>query len=1373
MNKTNKIMTEFRVTTPQLHHSEVKGVIGHYLPEVELPLDLSLIERVVVDYISPFHHELENVSDDATLRTLLTQCESVSSKGSVTDQSYNSQYVDQSGRNVLYAAVQSHKSQLVKTLVNSGVSLNSKTKSGYTALHAASSGNNTELVQWLTSKGAYVNAASKDGTTPLHFAAYNGNSVMVENLLQKGADVDVQDDKGRTPLMAACQQGYLTTAETLIRLKANVKKQDKSGRTALFYAVMKGQMDLVQCLLRKNKLLLGIADNNGNTVFRGCVTRGNFQMVKFLQNLGAVVDTQSRDGTSALMAATQEGHEDIVEFLIDAGASVSCRDNLGNTSLMYAVHSAHCELVEKLVSFKGLVNMTNHRGNTPLIVAATGGDLNIVSVLLKNGAQIDAKNNAGITALMAASAEGHEGVVKFLAGSGASLTVKSQNGLTPLHIAEAKKHNAVIALLNSRLQDSTSLSEDEEGACMLLAIEVGNLPMVRKLMQKNVNVNWRDDQGVTLLMQACLKNELEAVKILLRNNANVHHENVNGVTALCYAVQGKNLQMVDWLLSCGLSLNARDVNGYTLLHNAAARGQVEIVEFLERLGAELDVSDHFGKTPLMLACENGFIDVVTYLVNSGADIEIFASGSDACEFAFVAGHDDIVSFLKSKMSHSIPEFDGTVKALFVACKQGNMSKVLHLLQQSPKLLYCRDPKNKGMTLMHIAAQKGHKDVVNVLYKKGVNVNIRSFSGDTAIRQASFHGNLSVVKLLVSFHANVNLADHEGRTPLMCASQEGYVDIVQVLIQSGCLLSLTDKALSTALSFSLRKNNIDVAQILLENHANPDVKDGVGHTSLAKQCLKGNLTVVELLTMHGANVNNLDYHGRTPLMAAARIGTLAVVKHLVNKGANAHIKAHQNENAKQYAMTEGHYDVVKYLEEVESNTVDTSTLKTKNGDTNIKGHPVENYKLGASPGEKIIEINTLQDALHNSGSSANSGSKENLNEELKLAVMARNSDMVQELIQKGASVNYQSTDGCTPLMYAVQQTDIPTIKKLLKSKASIELLDKKGNDVFQYASDNADVTSTLINFLTCSEDEGEKSRFSTKEVRPCETDDKNENIEAQIIAYLMAVQMGDVQSVKDLLEVGYVTHLTDSDLQNAVFRCSLNYTESSVEILNMLHRSSVDLNCTDVHGTTPLLNSVLMGNQCVALCLIDLGADLNKVNHYGQSVLMECCFQDNAKLIDSLLQRGQDLSDSSLLSALVFALVNHLEQLLEVFEKRLSNLDIVWHCDVSMIYKLVVCNPVIIETALSRTKLESHQQKNDLLLAQILEEGLMTLDNQELRPLLRNLTSMICRDNDTRPCLLVILDTDAVSTQFDDEKTLMGEDCSKYTHIFGVILGWVK
>jgi ankyrin repeat protein len=80
-------------------------------------------------------------------------------------------------------------------------------------------------------------------------------------------------------------------------------------------------------------------------------------------------------------------------------------------------------------------------------------------------------------------------------------------------------------------------------------------------------------------------------------------------------------------------------------------------------------------------------------------------------------------------------------------------------------------KNKfNKTPLHIAAQKGHLEICQLLLERGAEINIRDRDLNTALHIAVLRGHLPVVQLLVQQGGDLTAKNIFGQTPRATASR---------------------------------------------------------------------------------------------------------------------------------------------------------------------------------------------------------------------------------------------------------------------------------------------------------------------------------------------------------------------------------------------------------------------------------------------------------------------------------------------------------------------------------------------------------------------------------------------------------------------------
>ena len=192
----------------------------------------------------------------------------------------------------------------------------------------------------------------------------------------------------------------------------------------------------------------------------------------------------------------------------------------------------------------------------------------------------------------------------------------------------------------------------------------------------------------------------------------------------------------------------------------------------------------------------------------------------------------------------------------------------------------------GCTLLLIAAGRGHKQLIELLLKRGAEVNAR---------------------------------DSEGNQALMAAAQEGHEQVADSLLRYGAAIELRNKYGRTALMAAARFGRENVVYAFLQHGAEVDLQDGLGTTALWYAAYSGLEGLADLLLRHGAEVNLQAFDGTTALACAAFYGHPAFMLRLLRAGADMTLRNVAGKTALQVAKEKGHTECVAavrtYLSEV--------------------------------------------------------------------------------------------------------------------------------------------------------------------------------------------------------------------------------------------------------------------------------------------------------------------------------------------------------------------------------------------------------------------------------------------------------------------------
>ncbi|XP_039221671.1 ankyrin repeat and SOCS box protein 10 isoform X2 [Crotalus tigris] len=214
----------------------------------------------------------------------------------------------------------------------------------------------------------------------------------------------------------------------------------------------------------------------------------------------------------------------------------------------------------------------------------------------------------------------------------------------------------------------------------------------------------------------------------------------------------------------------------TPLHITASRGYLDCLRHLLLRGAEVDLAPG-GQTALHAACAAGAADCVRLLLSFGADPAAVSDGGfQPLHLCRSPGSSECARLL---LSHGAPvngasEEEGDTP-LHVAARLGLPELVGLFLQHGADLEATNGegetPLIAACSPAHSArAAEAHFDVCRQLVEAGARVNAADRDRQRPLHQASKNANARVVALLLARGANVNIMSYSGNTALHNALQ---------------------------------------------------------------------------------------------------------------------------------------------------------------------------------------------------------------------------------------------------------------------------------------------------------------------------------------------------------------------------------------------------------------------------------------------------------------------------------------------------------------------------------------------------------------------------------------------------------------------------
>uniref|UniRef100_A0A8C6DGF6 E3 ubiquitin-protein ligase MIB2 n=1 Tax=Moschus moschiferus TaxID=68415 RepID=A0A8C6DGF6_MOSMO len=302
----------------------------------------------------------------------------------------------------------------------------------------------------------------------------------------------------------------------------------------------------------------------------------------------------------------------------------------------------------------------------------------------------------------------------------------------------ARENKSSLSVVLDKLR--AQKSDLEHPGRLVVEVALGNVARALDLLRRHPEQVNTKNQGRTALQMAAYLGQVELVRLLLQAQAGVDLPDEEGNTALHYAALGNQPEAARVLLSSGCGANALNSIRSSALHVAVQRGFLEVVKVLCERGCDVNLPDAHADTPLHCAISagtgaSGIVEVLTEVPG----IDVTATNSQGFTL------------------------------LHHASLKGHTLAVRRILARARQLVDAK--KEDGFTALHLAAFNNHGEVAQVLIREGhCDVNARNRKLQSPLHLAVQQAHVGLVPLLVDAGCSVNAEDEEGDTALHVALQ---------------------------------------------------------------------------------------------------------------------------------------------------------------------------------------------------------------------------------------------------------------------------------------------------------------------------------------------------------------------------------------------------------------------------------------------------------------------------------------------------------------------------------------------------------------------------------------------------------------------------
>ncbi len=1114
-----------------------------------------------------------------------------------------------------------------------GIDINKPNKEGNIPLVVAARNNNEQIKSMLQEAGARLpddttpapengDAAAQQqlyelGITPSRYnqalceATDNSDNEKIQLLIAAGADVNTQAEDGWTPLTNVCLYGNIEGLRLLLAAPGiDMYKTNRGGETPYQVAIRKMNQQVIQ-VLREAGYDIPV-DNTP------APENGDREAQEKLLQMGI---TPSHYG-QALCNATDNSDNEKIRLLIAAGADVNHQGLDGWTPLTNCCVTRNVEGLRLLLAAPGIdVNKVNANGDTAFAVASERNATECLRVLRQAGVTESVDNtpapangdpeaqqrlrDMGITpgrynrALCDATDNDDNNKIRLLIAAGADVNCNGPDGWTPL--------------------TNCCLSNNPEGLRLLLAAP-------------GIDVNKPNRNGNTPLQVAAEKGSMECVRLLREAGVAIPEDNTPapahgdseaqqqlremGITpsrynqALCNATDNRRNELIRLLVAAGADVNCRASDGWTPLTNVCLHDNPEGLRLLLAApGIDVNKQNDSGDTPIQVALEKGNTECVRLLREAGAPLPVDNTPAPAngdreaqqqlLEMGITPGR------YNQRLCDATDNDDNNQIRLLIAagadvnyqgrdgwtpltnCCLSNNPEGLRLLLAAPGI-DVNKPNQGGDTPLQVASTRGHTECVRLLREAGVAIpedkTPPPANGDRAAQQqlremgitprrynealceATDNRRNNLIRLLVAAGADVNSRGSDGWTPLTnCCLYDNAEGVRLLLAAPGIDINRPNRGGDTPLQVALEKGNFECVRLLRaagvslpeDNTPAPANGDSEAQQQLREMGItpshynqalcdatdnrKNDL--IRLLIAAGADVNIQGSDGWTPLTNCCLYDNAEGVRLLLAApGIDINRPNRGGDTPLQVSLEKGNTECVRLLREAGATIPEDSTPAPANGDSEAQQQLRE---MGITPSRYN---QALCDATDN-----------------------RKNDIIRLLIAAGADVNYQGSDGWTPLTNCCLYGNAEGLRLLLAAPG-IDVNKPNGNG------------DTPIQVAT------EKNSFECLHILRVASG------LAPVEDNTPAPANGDSEAQNQLRERG----ITPRNYNQAICNATDNKDN---ELLRLLIAAGADVNATGSDGWTPLTNCCLYENaEGVRLLLAAPGIDVNKPNSSGETPL---------------------------------------------------------------------------------------------------------------------------------------------------------------------------
>ncbi|XP_078537826.1 protein TANC1 isoform X1 [Lissotriton helveticus] len=224
------------------------------------------------------------------------------------------------------------------------------------------------------------------------------------------------------------------------------------------------------------------------------------------------------------------------------------------------------------------------------------------------------------------------------------------------------------------------------------------------------------------------------------------------------------------------------------------------------------------------------------------------------------------------------------------------------------------------------------------------------------------------------------------------------------------------------------------------------------------------------------------------------------------------------------------------------------------------------------------------------------------------------EVVNLLLEFGASLEGLSENGMTPLCFAAAAGHFDIVSLLCKKGARVDHLDKKGQCALVHCALKGHCS--ILEYL-----------LNNEWPVPCRQQNSVRKTYALQQALTAAASMGHSQVVRMLLslETEHAVDINGADTLWGETALTASAGRGKLEVCELLLEHGAVVSRTNKRGITPLFCAVRQGHWQISRLLLEHGCDVNTSDKLGRTPLMVASCEGHFTTVEFLLSQGGDVS----------------------------------------------------------------------------------------------------------------------------------------------------